>query len=223
VSERIYTPPLEDDPYRIRAMGDQRRRLMVGVIMSGVVVCLGAAAWNTYGGGPAPLITVDGDYKTAVAAPPPGNGETRDVYRVMEGATVSEISATGRPPIPAPLDLHPNSGGGAITTAAVATTPLPPPANLTANALAPAAAGSGYWVQLAALRSEETARAAWATMDKRYPGLLTSVRMDIQRADLGPQGVYYRLRAGYFGDRGQAGAFCDRVKGTGAVCMVVAK
>jgi hypothetical protein len=43
----------------------------------------------------------------------------------------------------------------------------------------------------------------------------------IQRADLGSEGVFYRLRVGAFADRSEASAFCDAVKEAGANCIVV--
>lgn len=219
--ERVYTPPLDDDPYRMRTASEGKRVTLVIVIMAVVVVALGAVAWNTYGGGPAPLITAEGAYKTMAPAPAPAEGEAAEVYRVMEGAPVTQISAPGRAPAPAPIDLHPNSGGGGPSAVAEAPLPAPQPA-VAMPAAAPVAAG-GYLAQLAALRSEDSARQAWAVLDTKSPGLLRGAQMDVQRADLGAQGVFYRLRAGYFADRGQASAFCDRVKGAGAACMVVAR
>jgi cell division septation protein DedD len=88
---------------------------------------------------------------------------------------------------------------------------------------APSAGQPGYLVQLSALRSPDAAESAWSQMDLTHPGLLRGVKKDVQRADLGAQGIYYRLRAGYFGDRGQANSFCERVKGAGLACMVVVR
>jgi SPOR domain len=222
--ERVYTPPMDDDPYRVRAGGERSRTMMIAAIMTCVIAAFAAFAWNTYGGGPAPLITAESEYKVAAAAPPATAPETRDVYRVMEGASVTEISAPGRPLAPSPLDLHPETGGGA--SPAIAPTPLTAPTAVSAS-VAPAApvvsATGGYLAQLAALRSEDAARATWSEVSNRNPGLLRGAKMSVQRADLGAQGVYFRLRAGYFADRDQASLFCDKLKAASMACMVVSQ
>jgi cell division septation protein DedD len=215
---------MDDDPYRVRAGGERNRTMMIAAIMVCIIAAFGAFAWNTYGGGPAPLITAEAEYKVAAAAPAVTVPETRDVYRVMEGASVTEIAAPGRPPAPAPLDLHRESGGGGA--APVAPTPMNAPVAVSAP-VAPAApvvaSSGGYLAQLAALRSEDAARATWTEVSARDPGLLRGAKKSVQRADLGAQGVFFRLRAGYFPDREQANLFCDRLKASNMACMVVSQ
>jgi hypothetical protein len=77
--------------------------------------------------------------------------------------------------------------------------------------------------QLAALQSAEAVNPAWARLSSRAPDLFASAHLDVERADLGQRGVYYRLRAGYFADRTQAGLFCDRIRNMGQDCIVVAR
>lgn len=84
-------------------------------------------------------------------------------------------------------------------------------------------AGGAFQVQLSALRSEEAARSAWTMIQSSAPDLFTGASLDIQRADLGAKGVFYRLRVGAFADRATANGFCDEVKAAGKDCMVVAK
>jgi hypothetical protein len=218
--ERVYTPPLEEDPYSVRpshGVGHVPgpRPALIGGIMAVIAIAAAGAAWNTYGGGPAVLITANSDYKTAAPVPVAQQPDTSEVYRVMEGASVTAVSALGRPPAPSPIDLHP--GGGGASSAVVT------PTVLTSTPGPLAAANGGYLAQLAAVRSEDAARDAWKDTATRNPALLMGARMDIQRADLGSQGVFYRLRAGYFSDRDQAGAFCERMKSVGMACMVVAQ
>jgi cell division septation protein DedD len=78
-----------------------------------------------------------------------------------------------------------------------------------------------YLVQLAALRTEEQAETAWKRVNSSAPELYYGATKIIQRADLGPNGVFYRLRVGAFADRSEATAFCDAIKKTGATCIVV--
>ncbi len=80
-----------------------------------------------------------------------------------------------------------------------------------------------YQVQLSALRSREAAQTAWAGFQRTAPDLFMGASLDIQRADLGAKGVFYRLRVGSFADREAAKGFCADVKAAGKDCMVVAK
>lgn len=83
------------------------------------------------------------------------------------------------------------------------------------------AADGAYLVQIAALRSEETAESQWKRVTASAPELYYGATKIIQRADLGSEGVFYRLRVGAFADRSEASAFCDAVKEAGANCIVV--
>ena len=78
-----------------------------------------------------------------------------------------------------------------------------------------------YLVQLAALRTEEAAETAWRRVTSAAPELYHGASKRIQRADLGSEGVFYRLRVGAFADRAEAAAFCEAVKEAGAACIVV--
>ena len=84
---------------------------------------------------------------------------------------------------------------------------------------APAAQGGGYVVQLAALRDEQSARDTFARLQSKYPNLLGALSADIQRADLGESGIYYRARAGYL-DREAAKGLCERLAAQGQACIV---
>lgn len=85
------------------------------------------------------------------------------------------------------------------------------------------AASGQFQVQLAALRSREAAQNAWSGFQRTAPDLFYGANLDVQRADLGAKGVFYRLRIGSFADREAAKGFCADVKATGKDCMVVAK
>ena len=100
------------------------------------------------------------------------------------------------------------------------------PASIVETAVAPTsrfAANGDFQVQLSALRSEDAAQTAWSRIQSSAPDLFVGANLDIQRADLGARGVFYRLRVGSFSDRAAAKGFCADVKATGKDCMVVAK
>ncbi|MBX3507388.1 MAG: SPOR domain-containing protein [Parvibaculum sp.] len=102
---------------------------------------------------------------------------------------------------------------------AVVETPPAPQTVSPAAPAAPAASGGGFVVQLAALRDEQSARDTFARLQSRYPDLLGGLTADIQRADLGASGIYYRARAGYL-DRAAANALCERLAAQGQACIV---
>jgi len=79
-----------------------------------------------------------------------------------------------------------------------------------------------FLVQIAALRSEASAEALWSDVTKAAPDTFYGAKKSIQRADLGAKGVFYRLRAGRFSTRDDAGSFCDALKADGRQCIVVA-
>jgi len=80
-----------------------------------------------------------------------------------------------------------------------------------------------FQVQLSALRSREAAESAWSGFQRTAPDLFMGANLDIQRADLGSKGVFYRLRVGSFQDRATAKGFCVDVQAAGKDCMVVGK
>ncbi len=102
--------------------------------------------------------------------------------------------------------------------------PLPAPEPIVPLVTAPefAFAPEGdFFVQLAAFRSDEAAEAAWKRLSESSPELFRDAGKHIQRADLGANGVFYRLRVGRFADKSEAGSFCEALKKNGANCIVV--
>lgn len=100
-----------------------------------------------------------------------------------------------------------------------AAAPVAPPAEPEPSP--PAAAGTGFRIQLAALKSEADAQQAWARLQKAHPDLLGGLRPTIQRADLGEQGVFYRVQAGALPSREAAAALCEKLKAKNQACLVV--
>ncbi len=100
--------------------------------------------------------------------------------------------------------------------------PKPAPAPKPAPKAEPVAKmTSGAWqVQLTALRDQKRAEEAWARIQKKAGSALNGVPHEIQRADLGSKGVFYRLRAGSFATRDDAGKLCSALKTKGIGCVV---
>jgi len=146
--------------------------------------------------------------ETAPLAPPPVSEATP--------ATVAP-SAPGEP-----ANITPQ--GGAITTAPVEE--IPPaatPVEAAAPATAPVVTGTGnFLVQLAALRDEASALAMFKKLQAKFPNELGALASDIERADLGEKGIYFRLRAGPM-DKPGAQAICSTLSAQGQGCLVKAR
>jgi len=153
---------------------------------------------------------------------------------------LAELSLAGEPPVAevsSPRDLRPPpmilpdpaprppaaTDNGAAANALTLNTPepAPPPQTMSAKARFTFAADGPFLVQIAALRSEEAAETAWRRVTASSPELYHGAQKRIQRADLGSEGVFYRLRVGAFAERSEAVAFCEAIKESGANCIVV--
>lgn len=188
------------DP-RAHAYDDQSRHAgMIYMLMLVVAVAFGGFLWQLYSAPDVPRIMApSGPYKVA---PPPEL--TEPDAREREALTVPEVVTAGEPAAPP----------------AVEETPVGPPQ----LAPQPAFASNGRFVaQLAALQSEAGVETAWRRYESRAPDLFAQARIDVERADLGQRGIYYRVRAGYFADRANAARFCERIRQMGQDCVVTAR
>ena len=82
---------------------------------------------------------------------------------------------------------------------------------------------SDEWhVQLGAVRSSEEAKRVWEQLQSKSPDILGALTLRIQRADLGgSKGVFYRVQAGPFSDKGSAASACNRLKAAQIDCLAV--
>jgi hypothetical protein len=85
--------------------------------------------------------------------------------------------------------------------------------------ITPAAGGSGDWVvQISASKSDVEARRSLTDAQRRFSAL-AGKSGDVQRADLGTKGTYYRARFAA-GSREAAAALCAQVQAQGGSCLV---
>lgn len=82
-------------------------------------------------------------------------------------------------------------------------------------------ADSGFFVQLASVKSEARARAAWAGLQRAHPVLLGDLELDLEKADLGARGTFYRVRTGPFPNKATAEDMCWQIKSAKLDCLVV--
>ncbi|MEQ1930246.1 MAG: SPOR domain-containing protein [Parvularculaceae bacterium] len=96
---------------------------------------------------------------------------------------------------------------------AAISTPTPPPA---------AGSAGTHVVQVGAFKSQAEAESQWAVLQRRLGDFANGKANDIERADLGAKGVFYRLRIVPFGSKADAQTYCEGLKSRGADCMVKA-
>lgn len=226
----------EDAEFDAQEDEEPRRGVLAFVIALGILVVVSTVIWNAYrsgvreGGRDAPpRITAEGPAKVAPIDP---GGETipgQDVaiYDELDGAQTADAvpPAAESPRAPsqgltdsAPPAVAPKPLAAAGGPSSAPTVPAP-----STNANFAIVRNGPYMAQIAALRSEDAANAEWAKVSRLAPDLFAAAQKDIQRADLGAKGIFYRLRAGSFASRDAADAFCDQVQASGSGCIVAAR
>jgi hypothetical protein len=138
-------------------------------------------------------------------------------------ATQASVPAPQAPAAAPPPQVRLDRPAPAAAPAPVAQAqPAAPPAPIAAAA-APSVAASGVAVlQIGSYESVALAQSAWKTFQTRYADVVTNLSDDVQKADLGARGTWYRLRVGPFGDRSAAIAACEKLKAQGGSCFVAA-
>jgi cell division septation protein DedD len=113
----------------------------------------------------------------------------------------------------------------APTAPPAAIIPSPPPAAAQsappATAVSSAVSGKAV-LQIGAYETTEIANGAWSAFKARHSAVVGDLSQDIQRADLGAKGIWYRLRIGPFADKAAAANACEKLKAEGGTCFVAA-
>ena len=81
-------------------------------------------------------------------------------------------------------------------------------------------ASGAYVLQIGAYKSQADADTAWKAYKAKHAALLSGYNSDVQQADLGDKGTWYRLRIAGFSDKDVAAALCDRLKADGGGCFL---
>lgn len=140
-------------------------------------------------------------------------------------ASVPTATSAPLPPVKPAAPPAASSSGPLDLTAAAS---QPQPAAPTEVASLPAASqaappavsgGAGAYVQLSSQRSEDAARSAFAALQRKFPSILGSATVDIQQADLGTKGIYYRARVGA-PTRNAAVELCEQLRSAGGDCLI---
>lgn len=125
------------------------------------------------------------------------------------------------PPAPTPRATTP--------TQAATTTAPEPAASQPALPAAPTPVEAGdalsgtHLVQVGAFGSQNEADTNFSRMQTKFGELFSGKGSDVERADLGAKGVFFRLRIGPFASSAEAKTFCDGLKSRGQDCLVKSK
>ena len=166
--------------------------------------------------GGALTITAQGDGAAAASPPSATSDSTSDPTLpptvITSGKTTTltaskpTVTAAAKPTVKPPTQVAAND------SSPIDLTPSP----------APAAATSGVLVQISSQRTEDAARATYKDLQARYPQILSRYDVNIQKADLGDRGTFYRVRVGPF-SQADAQHLCDDLRSAGGDCVLTTK
>ncbi len=87
----------------------------------------------------------------------------------------------------------------------------------------PSIAPAGTWqIQLISSPNKTAMEKAWIDLTKKYSEL-KNLPHEVESADLGSKGTFYRLKAGAFKNRSEADKLCNSIKSAGGTCLVKKK
>jgi hypothetical protein len=154
-------------------------------------------------------------------------GEEEDETAMVEApepppAGTKGAPATGASPAPKGATPTPEQ----VRAAAKPTAPPSPPAVKSEEQIASAPAttpigAKAFKIQLSAVRTEAAAKTEWDKLKKAHSSVLGRLTLNVEKADLGQKGIYYRIQAGPFADRSAADVACQELTKQKASCLVV--
>jgi cell division septation protein DedD len=146
-----------------------------------------------------------------------GGGDKKESAAPLPPAAPSQTA----PSQTAPQWNQTTSAATRQRTAAPVQSPRAAPATGTAQGGA-ANGGSGYRIQLAALRSEPEAQATWKRLASRHKNFLGNRQPNIVRTELGGLGTFYRVQIGPFSSKTESQQLCKNFKQGGLDCFLLA-
>lgn len=137
-------------------------------------------------------------------------------------ALPAEVSPPVQPAPPAEPPAPPVKKEQVAVARPVPSAPSAKPSAKAAPEKPGATAATGrFQVQLLAARSEQDAKAAWQRLQSKNGDVLAGLTYSVQRADLGAQGIFYRLRAGPIADEAKAKSICSTLSGRNVSCLII--
>ncbi len=147
--------------------------------------------------------------KAAAATPDSVNPPVRAVTSTKTDTAPTPASRPGASAL-APANAAPTAQAPKEVAA------VPPAA---AQAQPTTAAPGSYGVQIASLPSEAEAKKSYASLSKKFGGVLAGMPYEIRKADIAGKGTYYRLRI-TAGSKEEAAAICEKYRAAGGSCLI---
>jgi len=158
-----------------------------------------------------PVATPIQPTRTVTTTTPPGAAMPSAPPASTAAAPTPAASPAAPPAAPAqPAAPAAGAPASVVPPAAAAATPATPPAAAT-----PPAGELQFAVHLASYKQEAEATKGWSQLQARFAAL-KPMQARLSRVDLGPKGVYFRLKAGPLPDQKAAEALCRQLKSAGA-------
>ena len=201
------------------------RKVATVIVKSGEKITAGAAPADTAQADAVPGIMIGNDDPAAKPmdqVKSKGKMVMAQAQQAVQAAAVPDQPAeTAAAADPAPDQAPVKLGKTAKKVKVAAVTP-PDPA-VAATAAAPAhKVGGGYIIQVRSTKTQTEALAYFADLQQRFGDLLGAAQPDIQEADLGAKGKWYRLRIGPPGSGTAAKDLCTKLKASGLDACIVA-
>lgn len=170
--------------------------------------------------------TTVADRVTAQIQPTIVEEKAEEIIRVAEAPKPQPVQEPKAEPAPVPLSqaaAEPAPAPAPEPVVRPEPQPAPQPKTAPAPQPQPKAAAAGSWqVQLMSSPNKTAIDSAWKNLVKKYP-VLNGQPHEIETADLGSKGTFYRLKAGAFADRAGADNLCNDLKALGGSCIVKKK
>ncbi|RFB94499.1 sporulation protein [Rhizobium leguminosarum bv. trifolii] len=163
-----------------------------------------------------PPIATDADAQAANPAP---------VDAPVRPVKTSAIGDTAPVPTARPVDQPVNVVGTVTEKGNVRPAAQQPKTEVAAAAPAAAkpqqqaASAGGYGIQIASLPSEDEANKSYASLSKKFAGVLGGRAHEIRRADVAGKGTFYRVRIPA-GSKDEAAALCEQYRAAGGSCLI---
>ncbi|MBB3318672.1 hypothetical protein FHT77_004573 [Rhizobium sp. BK181] len=164
--------------------------------------------------------------------PTPAQAPPESALAKAAAATPANVEPPVRAVKSAPVDAAPAPAARPVETeqtkAAAAEAPAAPAApkpkevaavSPAATQVQPTAAAGGYGVQIASLPSEEEAKKSYASLSKKFAGVLSGRSYEIRKAEIAGKGTFYRVRIPA-GSKDEAAAICEKYRAAGGSCLI---
>jgi hypothetical protein len=217
----------------------RRLTLFAGSLGAVLAVLIGASALTGRHANEVPVVTADPRPIREKPLNPGGmkiDAAENDVFsggsdtgnaRLAPAAETPDTKGLHNPAPPAPVAAaappatlpSPSAPSPAACPAAAPPGGKPAPAKPATAEAHPAPSAHQPTVQLAALASEDAARAEWAQMVKKMPELLNGRQPNFSRFERDGR-TYWRVRTGGFADLAQARGFCEKIRAKSGGCSI---